>query len=200
MKFRNGFVTNSSSSSFIVSIKIETVDGREISFYGNGGTPESGRIDYFECDAGITASPKKMGRAKDVEELIAILTEGVIDCNEWCDEDQHIKIFEKSNPVGCEAWDDDGECEGVTFDAYDFVKEIREKVKSMDDIAKIFVSGEEENYRTYTQEYTYDRVNDKYTGYVFGCEFEKDGASGGYVSMPDLDECEVTYEEDSEWD
>lgn len=45
MKFRNGFVTNSSSSSFIVSIKIETVDGREISFYGNGGTPESGRID-----------------------------------------------------------------------------------------------------------------------------------------------------------
>ena len=133
MKFRNGFVTNSSSSSFIVSIKIETVDGREISFYGNGGTPESGRIDYFECDAGITASPKKMGRAKDVEELIAILTEGVIDCNEWCDEDQHVKIFEKSNPVECEVWDGDGECKSATFDAYDFVKEIREKVKSMDD-------------------------------------------------------------------
>ena len=199
MKFRKSFVTNSSSSSFVLSISIETKDNDNINFFANGGTPESGRIDYFDEDAIVTVSPKQLGTAKDVEELITLLTEGVVDGCEW-DENGGVKIFEKSNPVSCFDYTNyNPESSDVVpealFDAYDFVKEIREKVKTMDDITKIIISGDEENYMQYCQTYTYDRTNDKYTGRVIGYEFEKDGASGGVMNMPDLDECEVEYED-----
>lgn len=199
MKFRKSFVTNSSSSSFILSISIETKDNNSINFSASGGTPESGRIDYFDEDAIVTVSPKQLGTAKDVEELITLLTEGVVDGCEW-DTEIGTRIFEKSNPVSCFDYENynpelDEQFPNLTLDAYDFVKEIREKVKTMDDIAKIIISGDEENYMQYCQTYTYDRTNDKYTGHVIGCEFEKDGASGGVIIMPDLEECEIEYED-----
>ena len=201
MKFRKGFVTNSSSSSFILSIRIETADNKHIIFDANGGSPECGRIDYFDRDAIVTVSPKQLGEASTVEELITLLTEGVVDGDEW-DNEGGVKIFEKSNPVEADCFDyesEDGDFTTCTFDAYDFINDIRNNVKTMDDIVRIIISGEEMNYRNYTQTYAYDRTTKEYTGEVFGCEFEKDGTSGGCISMPDLDKCNVNYTEDNEW-
>ncbi len=205
MKYRSDFVTNSSSSSFIVNININLKNGNAITFSGYGGTPESGRIDYFESDCVIRVSPKQLCLASSVEEMIRLLTDGITD--EMCWEEEGVKIFEKSNPqpffdfnnpdFDVEAYLDGSLEEDMPMcDAYDFIKSIRESILAMDDIESIIIEGDEENGISYRQRYEYNRTTGKYTGDVYGYEFEKDGADGGRFELDDLDECDITqYDE-----
>ena len=202
MKIRNDFVTNSSSSSFILTIGIETKRG-DIEFIANGGSPESGRIDFFDNDAIVTISPKQLGTAENVEEFIRLLTDGVVDGAEWYEE-PGVKIFAEDAPISVPTYDCDGDFDYDNpnlkeINAYDFIREIRNKVISMDDIIRIRITGEEINYMCYNQEYEYNRETGEYTGYVRGCEFEKDGATGGEINLTDLDECEIEYEDEDGW-
>ena len=168
MKIRTDFVTNSSSSSFTLVISFNLVDGKEISFRGHGGTGETGRVDYFDSNALVTVSPKQLGEAKTVEEMIKLLTNGVID-DAW---DGERKIFEKSELLK-------SDCSSRKYDAYDFVKKIKENISDMDQIKSVSIVGNEENYVSYNRKYTYNRLTKKYTGVVAGGEFECDGSSGG---------------------
>lgn len=194
MKIRHGFVTNSSSSSFVLLIKIEKTDGKIIEFKGNGGSPECGRIDYFDNDANVTVSPRQLGKAKSVENMIELLTDGVIDGGGWEDER---KIFEYSEEMKRFMRGEITEIDEADMcDAYEFIEAIRENIKSMDEIATIMIAGEEYNYIDYIQHYMYDRRSDKYTGYVEGHEFEKDGVSGGNIMFSDFSYCEIITEDE----
>lgn len=189
MKVRADFVTNSSSSSFTLMIDFELVSGKHVSFDANGGTGETGRIDYFDGDAIVTVSPKQLGCAKDVNELIELLKDGVVDDN-WTDE---VKIFAESRPMQSDCCDE-------KFDAYDFITKIKKKIKSMDQIKKITISGNEENHLCYNRNYAYNLETKEYTGVEEGYEFEKDGSSGGDLRFTDLDSCTITRIEGEEDD
>lgn len=179
MKIRTDFVTNSSSSSFTLMINFELKNGEEVKFVGHGGGAESGTIDYFDYEVLVNVSPKELGTAKTIDEMIELLTNGVRD-DDW---EERPKVFVPDNEN----------------DSYYFIKEIKDKISSMDEIEKITIRGDEENYEDYLRSYTYDRQSKKYYGMEYGEVFEKNGSSGGDLAF-DLSGCDIKYADKEDFD
>lgn len=170
---------------FYVTIQFNLTNGTNVSFSGNGAVGEIGTIDYFKGDAKICVSPRELGICKSVDELITCLTNGVIDECDWEDE-PNVKIFAKSRIT-------EGE-DGEEYDAYDFVEQIKQNIKSMDDIKSITILGEIQDCgETYCCTYTYDLKTKSYTGEEEGEEFESDNSIGGYLEISDLYLCDIEY-------
>ena len=184
MKIRTDFVTNSSSSSFVLEICIELKDGKGLMFKANGGTPETGIIDYFWSDATVTVSPKQLGTAKSVQELIELLKNGVYDG--WVS--QNDKLFENASNDGRKR----------RQNPTHFISMIEEYVKSMDDISHIIITGNEDGSGwvplRYHRTFSYSPQTGDYVCSINGSDFEKDGSSGGDLMFEDAYQAqEVPY-------
>lgn len=198
MKIRTDFVTNSSSSSFTLEIGFKLINGEEIIFKGEGATGETGPTDYFDEEAIMTVSPRQLGLAKNLEELIKLLQEGVLSGDRFDIKYGNFKnakkIFEKSEPregFAPETYDE------ITVDAYDFIKDIKSKVNTIEDIESITVTGDEENYYTWTRIFKYDLKNKKYTLEEFGEDpVEREDSAGGDLIFEDQDLAERIEEEE----
>lgn len=121
MKIRTDFVTNSSSSSFCLVIRISLKNGKILKFFGTGGTGE-GDEEYHELVA--NCSPSEYGESASVDELIELLRVSVV---------QGLDSF-------FDVYEDPGEAAVFEEDS-PFIQDIRE-IQSMDEIKAITVNGD----------------------------------------------------------
>lgn len=183
MKIRTDFVTNSSSSSFVVSLRIELRNGRVLAFRGTGSCGEGSNNDFY--DLKISASPKQLANAGSVDELIALLKNGV--------KDDKCKILDENDAARNQMireWTASGYTDGVqNYDrALSFSRSLT-MIPQMEDIRSISISGDEHGrYNHYYRQFTYDCDTGDYTLSSQGVEFEKNGGSGGDLIFSDAHE------------
>ena len=194
MRLRTNYYENKDSD-FSLMISFELTNGEEINFFADGATGYTGRLNYFDGAAMISVSPKQLGSAPNVDKLIELLTNGVFDYV-----NRYERIFEKSNPqrnvdfyadpyrvisnLNKPITDDE------YFDAYDFIKEIRASIHTMDDISAVILYVNETGWdgSNFVRVYGFDRTTKKYQGIYKGEEVESEG---GVLELSDLYSCDI---------
>ncbi|MDD7173495.1 MAG: hypothetical protein PUH70_00220 [Clostridiales bacterium] len=198
MKFRSDFVTNSSSSSFTVSIKIVTKADETITLSATaGGEDNEG---YLGVD--FRYSPQRLAHSSSIDELLRLILDGAT-VTVWDDEsDDEVPSHEAF--WECADYDnDEDEDEELLFGPDEIRDAFASKVRaigSMDSIRSITISGSEDGWSNvdYCQEFTYDYETGAYTGKISGCE--NANGSGGGLYFDDINECEITEEYDGLWE
>lgn len=136
----------------------------EMKEYGIGG-------DAYES-VEVNVSPKELGQAGSIQELIDLLKSGVT--GDW---DGEQPVFKNPND----------------WAAAEFIRGLSQ-LNSMDEIKSITITGDEMNYMEYNRTYSYDLETGEYTKYIDGEWFEKDGGSGGDLNFSDAHEATLVDE------
>ena len=168
---------------FVVKIEIALKSGEKISFSGSGC--QEATVNFFYEWPCVCVSPKQLGKAKDVDELIGLLMNNV-----W-DDDRLIfaESLEINSDVVCDS-----------YDAYRFIELIKENIHSMDDIKEIVMELREYTELHFYREYRYDRINDKYTGIKKGLPEVAEEYCGYFIDQSififkDFVDCKIIKEE-----
>ena len=134
MKIRTDYVTNSSSSSFMLVIRIGLKNGEVLKFMGDGGVGE-GDEEFYELT--VNKSPEALGKCGSIDELIKMLQHSVVQGSDTY-------------------YDDDEEPEDLVITDDGAIIEGLKNLKSMDDIETITINGdlfgrgEQHQYKHYT--------------------------------------------------
>lgn len=203
MKIRTDFVTNSSSSSFVVRLAVELKNGQTIDFLeaANGGEAEGFDSLY------VTVSPKQLAMADTVSSLIRLLKENVTDggpCGSCFGDAEEVEEAEESNEFeepeeGCaHIFDEADSCTKARLkdekhwehkeyvNANKFINKLSQ-IRNMADVVKVRITGDRTNneLREYVN-YEYNKVTGEYTGAVFGYYdegFYCNGSGGGKIDF-----------------